>query len=109
MTANGAPVENHVVAGNDVRDALADRFDQPGGFVAKEEREVVVDATFAIVQVGVADAARLNGNDGLARPGVGDDDGLHRHWRALGLGNDSANFLAHVAERIARAVTELAR
>ena len=93
-------------ARDDVRDALSDRFDEPCGLVAKEERELVVDATLAIVQVGVADAARLNGNDGFTRAGVGDNDGLHRDWLALGLGNDSAYFLTHVAERIARAVAE---
>jgi hypothetical protein len=102
-------VEDHVVAGDDVRHALTDRFDQPCGLVAEKKRELVVDATLAVVQVGVADAARLNGNDGLTRPGIGDDNGLHRDRLAFRLGNDSADFLAHAAERIAHAVIEHAR
>ena len=32
----------------------------PGGLVAEEERELVVDRAFAVVQVGVAHAARLH-------------------------------------------------
>ena len=103
VAAHGAPVEDHVVAGDDVRDAFSDRFDEPCGLVAKQERELVVDAALAIVQVCVADTARLNGNDGLTRAGVGDNDRLHRDWRTLGFGNDSTYFLAHPGERIAHA------
>ena len=64
----------------------ADRLDDAGGLVAEQEREVVVDPALAVVQVGVADPAGLDGDDGLARPGVRDDDvdqldGV-RPWRA---------------------------
>ena len=43
---------------------VAHRLDDAGGLVAEQEREVVVDAALAVVQVGVADAAGLH----LARP-----------------------------------------
>ena len=81
--AHGAPVEDDEVAGRDVGDAVADRLDDAGGLVAEQEREVVVDAALAVVQVGVAHAARLDLDDGLARPGIGDDDRLDRHRLAL--------------------------
>ena len=48
-------------------DALADRLDDAGRLVAEQEREVVVDAALAVVQVGVADPAGLDVDDRLAR------------------------------------------
>ena len=60
VAADRAPVEDHEVAGRDVGDALADRLDDAGGLVAEQEREVVVDAALAVVQVGVADPAGLD-------------------------------------------------
>ena len=75
LAADGAPVEHHEVADLHVRDALADGADPAGGLMAQEEREVVADSALAVVVVGVTDAARLDVDDGLARAGVGDDDG----------------------------------
>ena len=46
---------------------VADRLDDARGLVAEQEREVVVDPTLAVVQVGVAHTARLDLDDGLAR------------------------------------------
>ncbi len=45
-----------------------------GSLVAEQEREVVVDAALAVVQVGVADAARLDVDERLAGAGVGHQD-----------------------------------
>ena len=47
-------------------------FDDPGGLVAEQERELVVDAALAVVQVGVADPAGLHLHHGLTRPRVRD-------------------------------------
>ena len=69
--ADGTPVEDHEVAGGDVAHVVADGFDHPGRLVAEQEREVVVDRALAVVQVGVADAARLHSHQRLARPGSG--------------------------------------
>ena len=69
--ADRAPVEDDEVAGRDVGDAVADRLDDAGRLVAEQEREVVVDAALAVVQVGVADAAGLDLDHGLAGPGSG--------------------------------------
>ena len=78
VAADRAPVEDHEVARRDVGDALADRLDDAGRLVAEQERELVVDAALAVVQVGVADPAGLHLHHGLARAGVGDVDGLDR-------------------------------
>ena len=58
--AHRPPVEDHEVAGHDIGDAFADRLDDAGGFVPEQEREVVVDAALAVVQVGVAHPAGLD-------------------------------------------------
>ena len=56
--------------------------------MAEQEREVVVDAALAVVQVGMAHAAGLHLHQCLARPRVGDVDGLDADWLALGAGDD---------------------
>ena len=71
LAADRAPIEDHVVADRHVGDALADRGDQPGRLVTEQEREVVVDPALAVVQVGVADPARLHVDHGLAGTGSG--------------------------------------
>ena len=49
---------------------VADGLDDPGRLVAEQERELVVDAALAVVQVGVADPARLDRRR-RPRPGPG--------------------------------------
>ena len=53
--------------GCDVGDVGADRLDDAGRLMAQQVGEVVADAAFAIVQVGVADAAGLYGDERLRR------------------------------------------
>ena len=65
------PGQHHVVAGRHVGHPFADRLDRPGGLVAEEEGEVVVDGPLAVVEVGVAHPAGLHGDHGLARTGIG--------------------------------------
>ena len=62
----------------------AHRLDHARGLVPQEEREVVVDRAFPVVQVGVAHAARLHGHPRLARSGIGHDDLTHLDRRTLG-------------------------
>ncbi len=81
--------------GVDVGDAIADRLDDAGRLVPEQEREVVVDPTLAVVEVGVAHPARLDGDDGLTRPGIGDHDRLDADRLALGAGDHSSYFLRH--------------
>ena len=96
VAADGSPVEDHVVARLDVSHALADGFHQARRLVAEEEREVVVDAALAVVEVGVADAARLDGDECLSRTRIGHDNGLDLDWCALGAGDDSTYVLRHL-------------
>jgi len=95
LTAHGPPVEDDVVARADVGDAVAHRLDQAGGLVAQQEREVVVDAALAVVEVGVAHAARLHGHQRLARAGIGHDDRLDRHRLALAPRDHPAYLVRH--------------
>jgi hypothetical protein len=95
LAADRPPVEDHEVAGRHVGDALAHRLDQAGRLVAEQEREVVVDAALAIMQVGVADPAGLHLHQRLARPRVGDVHRLHRHRRALRPRDHTANLVSH--------------
>ena len=74
LAADRTPVEDDVVAGRYVGDAVADGLDDAGSLMAEQVGEVVADPALAVVQVGVADAAGLDLHDGLARPRVGDDD-----------------------------------
>ena len=58
--AHRAPVEDDEVARRDLGDVGADRLHDARRLVAEEERELVVDRALAVVQVGVAHAARLH-------------------------------------------------
>ena len=55
-------------------DAGPDRLDRARGLMAEQERVLVVDAALAVGEVGVADAAGDDVDDGLAGPGVRNDD-----------------------------------
>src|SRR6185312_12275524 len=90
-----APVEDDVVARRDIGDAVTDRLDHPRGLVAEQERELVVDAALAVVQVGVAHAAGLHLHDGLAGTGIGDVDRLDGDGRTLAVRDDPADLLRH--------------
>lgn len=95
LAAHGTPVEDDEVAGGDVRDALADRLHDARGLVAEEEGELVVDAALLVVQVGVADAARLDLHDGLAGAGVRDHDRLDPDRLVLARCDDRLHLLCH--------------
>ena len=94
VTAHGAPVQDHEIANCQIADVVADGFDDAGGLVPEQEREVVVDAALAVVQVGVAHAARLHLDQRLARTRVGNEDRCELDWRAFGA-RDHAVDLMH--------------
>ena len=81
--AGGAPGEDDVVAGAQVGDAGADGLDDARGLMAEQEREFVVDRAVPVVQIGVADAAGLHGDEDFARAGVRHQDRLHLDRRAF--------------------------
>lgn len=93
--ADGAPVEDHEVAGGDVGDALADGLDDSRGLVAEQEGELVVDRALLVVEIGVTDAAGLDLHDRLAGAGVGDHDGLHAYRFVPARGDDPLDVLRH--------------
>ena len=63
----------------------------------QQERELIIDGALAVVQVGVAHAARLDVDDHLARTGVGDHDRLDRDRLADRCGYDTLYFMWHDA------------
>ena len=71
LAADRAPVQDDEVAGRDGGHPVADRLDHAGRLVPEQVGEVVPDAALAVVQVGVADAARLHPDQRLARPRIG--------------------------------------
>ena len=93
--AHGTPIEDHEVAGLDLAHTLADSFDDATGLVAEQERELVVDAALAVVQIGVADPACLDGDNSFPRARVGDDDVLDGHRSVLLHGDDALHGLRH--------------
>ena len=72
VAAHRSPVQHDEVADGStwVTPSPTD-FDDAGRLVAEQERELVVDATVAVGQVGVADPARLDPHDHFAGPGSG--------------------------------------
>src|SRR5699024_4563990 len=95
VTADGPPVEDDEVADLDARDAFADLGDGAGGFMAEQERVVIADPALTVVEVGVADAARLHIDDDLSRPRIGDDDVGEFDWDSLAAGDDALDSLWH--------------
>ncbi len=78
-------------------DVGANGFDDTGGLVAEQEREVVVDRALAIVQVGMADTARLHVDQRLTRARIGHLDRLDRDRLALALRDDPTYSMRHEA------------
>ena len=78
------------------RDRASGRFDDAGRLMTEQERELVVDATVAVGQVGVADPARLDPHDHVVRAGIRDGDVHELHGRAFTAGDDTLNLLWHV-------------
>src|SRR5207247_7886554 len=69
--ARRAPRDDYEVTGHDVVDTVAGLLDDSSRFVSEQERKVVVDGAFAVMQVGVTHAARLHADERLARSGLG--------------------------------------
>ena len=67
VAAHGAPVEHDEITGHDVGDVGSDGLDDARRLVPEQEREVVVDGALAVVEVGVADPARLHAHERFAR------------------------------------------
>jgi hypothetical protein len=66
--------------------------------VTEQVREVVADAALAVVEVGVADPARLHRDERLTGTRVGHDDGLHAHRLPLARRDDAAHLARHISD-----------
>ena len=95
VAADGPPVQYDEVAGLDVRDTLADRLHDPGRLVTEQEGKLIVDAALAIVQVGMADTARLDLHHRLPRTRIRDRDLLDRDRRTLTRRHHTTHRLTH--------------
>ena len=84
-----------VVARRDVGHAVADRLHHARRLVAEQEGELVVDRALAVVEVGVADPARLHLHQGLPGAGVGHLDDLDPDRLVLLHGHDGPHFTRH--------------
>jgi hypothetical protein len=93
VTTRRPPRQDDVVTGRETDDALSHRLHDTRRLVAEEEREVVVDASLPVVQVGVADPAGLHAHERLARTRVGNHDRLDRDRLAFGVSDDAADLL----------------
>ena len=69
--ARGHPGEHHAAPGRDTADALADRLDDAGALVPEHRRAARRRRAVDRVEVGVADAARVQAHAHLARAGRG--------------------------------------
>ena len=63
--------------------------------MSEQEGEVVVDSAFAVVEVGVADAARLHSDERFAGAGIGDDDGFDRDGFAFARRDNAFDLINH--------------
>ena len=80
-----------------LRDAGADGLDHASRLVTEQERELVVDATLPVVEVGVADAARLHLHERLARPRIWHLDDHDRHGLLHRRSHHRSDLLRHVS------------
>ncbi len=99
FAAHGTPVEDDEVARRDRGDVGTDGVDGPGGLVTEQVREVVADAALAVMEVGVADAARLHRDECLTGARVGHDDGLDAYRLPFARRDDTAHLARHTRGR----------
>jgi hypothetical protein len=63
--------------------------------VTKQEREALADTTFAVMQVGVAHAARLDADEHLVRTGIRNVHGDDLDRRTPGARDNASNLMGH--------------
>jgi len=108
LAADGPPVQDDEVPRRNAGHIVADRLHDAGRLMTEQERVLVVDPALAVVQVGVADAARLHLHQRLARTGIRHQNGLERDGCPLGPGDDSS-YLVHVVLLRVRVLRTLLR
>ena len=63
--------------------------------MTEQEREIVRDGAFAVVQVRMAHATRLDAYERLAWPWVRHENRFHLNWRALDTSNHALDCICH--------------
>ena len=93
---HGARQADNEVARLHIRYAVADLLHDARCLVTKQKRELIGDCAFAVVQVGMAYAARLHLDERLARTRIWHDNRLHRYCLALRARDDALNLIRHI-------------
>ena len=79
--------------GPHIADAVAHLFHNAGRLVSQQKRKLVVNGPLAVMQVGVAHAARLHPHQRLARPGLRHQYRRQLHRRPLAPRDDPLHFV----------------
>src|ERR1017187_7948321 len=95
FSAHRAPIQHDEIAGLDGRDVRPDFVYYARGLMSEKERKFVANAALAVVQIGVADTARLDADDDLTRPRIRHHDSYQRYRLPLGHRNDSLDLRCH--------------
>ena len=95
FSAHRAPIQHDEIAGLDRRDVRPDFVYYARGLVSEKKRKFVANAALAVVQIGVADTARLGADDDLTRPRIRHHYSYQRYWLPLGHRNDSLDLQCH--------------
>ena len=95
LTADGPPVQNHEVANGHLGHVGADLLDDARRLVAEEERELVVNGTLPVMEIGVANPTGLHGHEDFAGPRIGHLDGLDGDRLSLGSGHHGPDAVRH--------------
>jgi hypothetical protein len=82
------------------RHACPDGFHHARRLVAEQIGEVVADAAFPVVQVGVADAARLDPDQRLPGSRIRDKDRGEFYRSAFAAGDDAGHLMCHRARSL---------
>jgi hypothetical protein len=96
LAADRSPVQDDEVTRRQPGNVLTHRLDETCCLVAEQVGKVLADAALAIVQVGMADAARLDLDQRLARTRVGDDYRGELDRSALRAGNYACDLMCHL-------------
>ena len=92
LAAPGRPGQRDVVADAHARHALADGLDDPRALVSEHARTGVLGRPVDRVPVGVADAARVETDEDLLRPGRREVELTRGERSACGLENDGPDL-----------------
>src|SRR5699024_4002083 len=95
FTTHRTPVQDHFIANGYVGDSFSDFSDYTGGFVTKQVRVVISDATFDIQVIGVADTAGRNIDNDLTGARIWHHNRFNRYRSILGPHNCGLNLIRH--------------